>query len=180
VTTSVDARRHALTFVQPLPPVLSEAAPWGVDPGPALAAWSKWAAVPDPGAPLTAAGPARPGRPSRADAAVTGRRAAVAVRGCGCQVRRTRRGLGSGRRSGLGVVRERRGRAGRPGARWPVKAAEAQLKAATDEIRNQRLATQAKTHLGGRRDQPAGARPGTARRVQGQSRGLAVQPYSGS
>ena len=50
------ARRHALTLVQPSPPVLSEAAPWGVDPGPALAAWAKWAAVPDPGAPLTAAG----------------------------------------------------------------------------------------------------------------------------
>jgi hypothetical protein len=28
----------------------------GSGPGPALAAWLKWAAVPDPGAPLTAAG----------------------------------------------------------------------------------------------------------------------------
>jgi hypothetical protein len=53
---AAEARRHALTLVQPSPPVLSEAAPWGVDPGPALAAWAKWAAVPGPGAPLTAAG----------------------------------------------------------------------------------------------------------------------------
>jgi hypothetical protein len=35
--------------LQPSPPVLSEEAPWGVDPGPALAAWTKWAAVPDLG-----------------------------------------------------------------------------------------------------------------------------------
>jgi hypothetical protein len=50
------ARRRALTLVQPCPPVLSEVAPLGVDPGPALAAWTEWAAVPDPGTPLTAAG----------------------------------------------------------------------------------------------------------------------------
>jgi hypothetical protein len=50
------ARRHALTLVQSSPPVLSDAAPWGVDPGPAPAAWAKWAAVPDPAAPLIAAG----------------------------------------------------------------------------------------------------------------------------
>jgi hypothetical protein len=42
--------------VQPSLPVLSEAAPQGVDPGPALAACSKWAAVPDSDTPLTAAG----------------------------------------------------------------------------------------------------------------------------
>jgi hypothetical protein len=42
--------------VQPSLPVLSEVAPLGVDPGPALAAWSKWAAVPDYDAPLTPTG----------------------------------------------------------------------------------------------------------------------------
>ena len=45
---AAEARRHALTLVQPCPLVLSEAAPWGVDPGPALAAWARWVAVPDP------------------------------------------------------------------------------------------------------------------------------------
>jgi recombinational DNA repair ATPase RecF len=53
---AADARRAALALVQPSPPVLSEEPSWGVDPGPALAAWAKWAAVPDPGAPLTVAG----------------------------------------------------------------------------------------------------------------------------
>jgi energy-coupling factor transporter ATP-binding protein EcfA2 len=50
------ARQRALALVQPVPPVLSEQPPSGVDPGPASAAWAKWAAVPDPGAPLTVAG----------------------------------------------------------------------------------------------------------------------------
>jgi recombinational DNA repair ATPase RecF len=50
------ARRQALALVQAPPPVLSEEAPLGVDPGPASAAWAKWAAAPDAGAPLTVAG----------------------------------------------------------------------------------------------------------------------------
>jgi ABC-type hemin transport system ATPase subunit len=50
------ARASALALVQPPPPVLFEEPPWGVDPGPARAAWANWAAVPDPGAPLTVAG----------------------------------------------------------------------------------------------------------------------------
>jgi hypothetical protein len=53
---AADVRRRALTLVRPSPPVLSEVAPLGVDPGPVQAAWSKWAAVPDYDAPLTAAG----------------------------------------------------------------------------------------------------------------------------
>ena len=143
---AVGARRHALTLVQPSPPVLSEAAPWGVDPGPALAAWAKWAAVPDPGAPLAAAGlRALADHLEQALRSLAGE--LVAARGCGRQVRRTRGRVGSSRRSGLGVVRECRGSAGlAPVA--SVKAAEAWLKAATDEIRNERLAplaTQAKS-----------------------------------
>jgi ABC-type hemin transport system ATPase subunit len=53
---AVGARQRALALVLPPPPVLSEASPSGVDPGPASAAWAKWAAVPDPGAPPTVAG----------------------------------------------------------------------------------------------------------------------------
>jgi energy-coupling factor transporter ATP-binding protein EcfA2 len=142
------ARRHALTPVQPCPPVLSEAAPWGVDPGPALAAWAKWAAVPDPGAPLTAAGlhaladhleqalhsvTAELGSLSAdADAKYAERVdawapvAAAVSAWCASAVRA---------QVGLAPVAS-------------VKAAEAWLKAATDEIRNQRLAplaTQAKS-----------------------------------
>jgi len=44
-----------LTLVQPSPLVLAEEPPWGVDVGPAQAAWEKWAAVPDPGSSLTVA-----------------------------------------------------------------------------------------------------------------------------
>jgi ABC-type Mn2+/Zn2+ transport system ATPase subunit len=145
---AAEARRHALTLVQPCPPVLSEAAPWGVDPGPALAAWAKWAAVPDPGAPLTAAGlhaladhleqalhsvTAELGSLSAdADAKYAEREdawapvAAAVSEWCASA---------EDAQAGLAPVAS-------------VKAAEAWLKAATDEIRNQRLAplaTQAKS-----------------------------------
>jgi ABC-type Mn2+/Zn2+ transport system ATPase subunit len=51
-----EARRQALALVQPPPPVLAEDPPWGVDPGPARSAWENWAAVPEPGAPPTVTG----------------------------------------------------------------------------------------------------------------------------
>ena len=145
---AAEARRHALTLVQPSPPVLSEAAPWGVDPGPALAAWAKWAAVPDPGAPLTAAGlraladhleqalPSLAGElqslSADADAKYAEREdawapvAAAVLSWCASAEQA---------QAGLAPVAS-------------IKAAEAWLKAATDEIRNERLAplaTQAKS-----------------------------------
>ena len=52
---AADARRRALTLVQPSPLVLAEEPPWGVDVGPAQAAWEKWVAVPDRGSSLTVA-----------------------------------------------------------------------------------------------------------------------------
>jgi len=52
---AADARQQALALVQPSPAVLAEEPAWGVDAGPALATWEKWAAVPDPGSPLTVA-----------------------------------------------------------------------------------------------------------------------------
>ena len=48
------------------------------------------------------------------------------------------------RRSGLFLVRRSRGGAGRHGAVASIKAAEKWLKAATDDIRNDRLAPLAK------------------------------------
>ena len=137
---AAEARRHALTLVQPSPPVLSEEAPWGVDPGPALAAWSKWAAVPDPGAPLTAAslralaGHLEQTLPSladelqslsaEADARYTEREDAWAPVADAVSA-----WCASSEEAQAGLA---------PVA--PIKAAETWLKAATDEIRNQRLA----------------------------------------
>ena len=40
---AADARRRAAALLQPPPPVLSEEPPPGVDPGPARAAWQSWA-----------------------------------------------------------------------------------------------------------------------------------------
>jgi energy-coupling factor transporter ATP-binding protein EcfA2 len=144
---AAEARRRALTLVQPSPPVLDDAAPGGVDPGPALAAWTKWAAVPDPGAPLTAAGlraladhleqalPSPAGElrslSADADAKYAEREdawapVAAAVSAWCASAEEAQADLA-------------------PVA--SIKAAEAWLKAATDEIRNERLAplaTQAK------------------------------------
>ncbi|MGD0068615.1 MAG: hypothetical protein ABSB76_34945, partial [Streptosporangiaceae bacterium] len=53
---SADARQRAAALTQPVPPVLLAPPPVpGVDPGPARAAWQRWASPPDAG---TAAGPA--------------------------------------------------------------------------------------------------------------------------
>jgi ABC-type hemin transport system ATPase subunit len=53
---AADARRRAAALLQPPPPVLSEEPPPGVDLGPARAAWQSWALAPDAGTPATAAG----------------------------------------------------------------------------------------------------------------------------
>ena len=141
---AADARRRALTLVQHTPPALSEEAPWGVDPGPALAAWSKWAAVPDPGAPLTATSlraladhlaqtlPSLAGElrllSADADARYAEREDAwapvAAAVSAWCA-------SAEDAQAGLAPVAS-------------IKAAEAWLKAATDEIRNERLAPLAK------------------------------------
>jgi energy-coupling factor transporter ATP-binding protein EcfA2 len=52
---AADARQQAAALLQPPPPVLAEAAPPGVDPGPARAAWQNWAKPPDSGTLATAA-----------------------------------------------------------------------------------------------------------------------------
>ncbi len=54
--TAADASRQAAALLHPPPPVLAEDPPPGVDPGPARAAWRSWAKPPHPGTPTTAVG----------------------------------------------------------------------------------------------------------------------------
>jgi hypothetical protein len=144
---AAEARRHALTLVQPSPPVLSEAARRGVDPGPALATWAKWAAVPDPGAPLTAAGlraladHLEQALPSLADEL----RSLSADADAKYAEREDAWAPVAAAVSAWCASAEEAQADLAPVA--SIKAAEAWLKAATDEIRNERLAplaTQAK------------------------------------
>ena len=53
---AADARRQAAALLQPPPPVLAEAPPPGLDPGPVRAAWESWTNAPDAWSATGAAG----------------------------------------------------------------------------------------------------------------------------
>ena len=138
--TADDAGKQALALVQAPPSVLCEETPWGVDPKPASAAWAKWAAVPDPGAALTEAGlralaghleQTRPPLAEELRSLVADANAKHAEREdawapVGAAVTSWCASAETAR-DGMALVAS-------------IKAAEGWLKAATDEIRNERLA----------------------------------------
>jgi energy-coupling factor transporter ATP-binding protein EcfA2 len=137
---AAEARRHALTLVQASPPLLSQAAPQGVDPGPALAAWSKWAAVPDSGAPLTAA--SLRALADHLDQTLPSLAAELGSLSAEADARYAEREDAWGPVAAAvsaWCASSEEAQAG-PAPVASIKAAETWLKAAADEIRNERLA----------------------------------------
>ena len=138
------ARQQAVALLLPAPPVLAEPPPPGVDPGPLRAAWQAWAAPPDPGAPPTPAGlRALADHLDQSLAALTRELNSLSARASAEISERDDRWTpvaaavsswcqdAEAAQDGLAPVAS-------------IRAAETWLKAATDDIRNERLAPLAK------------------------------------
>jgi hypothetical protein len=137
---AADAGRQAAALMQPPPSVLAEEPPPGIDTGAALAAWTSWAKPPDAGKPATAAGlRALAGHIDQALAPLTHQIRTLSAQASSEHAKRDDRwtpvaaavsswcAAAEAAQDGMAPVAS-------------VKAAEKWLKAATDDIRNDRLA----------------------------------------
>jgi recombinational DNA repair ATPase RecF len=134
------ARRQAAALLQPPPSVLAEDPPPGVDPGPARSAWQSWAKPPDPGTPATAAGlRALAGHLDQALAPLTREIGALAERSNAEHAERDDRWAPVARAVSSWCADADAALDGAAPVA-SIKAADKWLKAATDDIRNDRLA----------------------------------------
>jgi recombinational DNA repair ATPase RecF len=137
---AAEVRRRAAALLQQPPPVLSEETPRGVDPAPARAAWQRWASPPAEAAPAAAEGlRALADHLDRALAPLTQAARALSAQAAEQHSERD----ASWNPVAAAVTSWCEAAAAAQAGLAPVasiKAAEAWLKAATDTIRNERLA----------------------------------------